>query len=133
MSLPLPTSLETAVRALPNANWNRGFLSYNPAINAVIFELLDPSHPDWDFSYLSLYIGLDYIVNHPQYPWDMNAVWQNTFIKLKTVKDHPEFPWDWTWISSNIDLQEIIDNPNEPWDWNAVSQQPKYQYDTIQA
>ncbi len=75
-------------------------------------------------------LWFQFILNHPDKPWNWFRLSMNPSINLKIVQDNPDKPWDWSGLSSNLSInwKFVQDNPDEskhrfgkPWDWNALS------------
>ncbi len=57
-------------------------------------------------------IWFQYILDHPDKPWEYDMLSQNPNITWEIVKNNPYKPWDYNWLSLNPNIQwEIRDNP----------------------
>jgi len=114
------TTFSTLFNALPNVTWDRAALSSNNGLTADIFESLDPSHPDWNYNELSRCLPLDYILSHPEKPWNPEAQANNFNVSPQYAADHPETEWPWNVLTA-IHWRQIQDHPEYSWDCHALS------------
>jgi hypothetical protein len=88
------------------------------------------SHPDkpWDWGYLSRNpnITIDMVLSHPDLPWNWESLSSNPNITMDMVLSHPDLPWDWGWLSRNpnITMEMVLSHPNKPWKWFELSMNP---------
>lgn len=104
----------------------------------------------WDWGYISKHRGItmEFINNHPEYPWEWNNIWENPNLDIKFIVRHikdknnnskfykkpPLKRWHWNLISKhkNIKMADIEKYPNIPWVWNGgVSNNPNLTADFV--
>jgi hypothetical protein len=69
---------------------------------------------------------IDFVIAHPEKPWDWYWLSRNPNITMEDVILHPEKPWDWYWLSRNpnITMEDVIAHPEKPWRWDGLSSNP---------
>lgn len=92
----------------PNVTWS--FILSNPQLPWAWLHFkpgfsidIAASHRDsynWNWYSISVYVGLDDVLQHPGLPWDWNSLTTNRNIPLADILRHPELPW-------SLDMLEI--------------------------
>ena len=77
---------------------------------------------------------MDYITQHPEYPWDWHAISQNKNLTMDFVERHPKLPWNWSEISQNenITMDFVERHPDLPWNWYGISQNHNLTMDFVE-
>ena len=62
-----------------------------------------------------------YVLYHPDKPWDYDWLSKNPNITLDIVQNYPNKPWSYLWLSQNPNITwEIVqNNPDKSWDYDG--------------
>ncbi len=65
----------------------------------------------------------DYILTHPEKPWNWFNLSCNPNITIEFIEAHPEKPWNWFGVSYNPNLtfEYIEAHPDYSWNWTNIS------------
>ena len=78
----------------------------------------------WSWGYISNYINIQEVINHPHKPWSKEGLSLHRDISLSvidTVMPNTTDEWNWKYISKYINIREVINNPNRTWDRDGLS------------
>jgi hypothetical protein len=66
---------------------------------------------------------MDFVVKHPEYPWNWDGISLNENLTMDYVERHPEHPWDWYEISQNktLNIDYVEQHSEYPWNWYEIS------------
>jgi len=88
------------------------------------FVLQHPEHP-WNWCMISRNSSLTmkYVEQHPEHPWHWNGISWNSTLTMEFVEQHLEHPWNWSGISCNstLTMEYVEQHPEHPWNWNGIS------------
>lgn len=64
-------------------------------------------------------IPIDFILAHPEYPWDYKEISQHRELTISHILANLEKPWNWYYITihPNITFKDMISNKELPWLW----------------
>jgi hypothetical protein len=110
---------------------NSKCFSYNPKRPKDLIKYIEKFDEWLNFALLSkrkdVRLDIKTISAHLSYPWDWNAISQNSSFALTAefVMEHKDFDWEWSALSSRNDCvftaKFIKDNQDKEWNWAFLS------------
>jgi hypothetical protein len=115
-------SIDFVVRTEHKIKWNKLGLSLNPNLTGENFRLVFSESDLTDEQFwsqktiidnLSERLSLDFVLSHPEIPWNTDLVCFRNDIKKEHIVTYPGFPWVWEAVSSchSIDKNWIVEHP----------------------
>jgi hypothetical protein len=90
-----------------------------------IFDFIQHNLVEVRYFYLSKHeiITWEYVLSHPNVPWDWRGVTQNPSVTWEIIQKYPKCPWDFDCISENPNITwEIVqNNPDYNWDFRVLT------------
>lgn len=152
---------EEILKDIDNPIWNWQDLCKNNNISVeFIIKHFAPKTLNLDWYDLSKRVTQDYMLAHPELPWNQYGLASNNNIDIKLIKwdmtslslltispriservtslqyvlDNQDKPWSWCWLSMNKMIctrDNILANPNLPWNFYTVSHYCDLTYEDV--
>jgi hypothetical protein len=97
------------------------YYSYNVTAELLESDSFDEDDERIDWDIVSSNFDLEYILSHPQFPWDWSYVYTSSRITVDDILNHPTLDWDPNGLSEKCKICYILENPHMIWKWAHIS------------
>jgi hypothetical protein len=115
----------------PDRTWNREWLSMNKEITIDLIDNLElPNAVDdeWCWRFISQYIDIKEVYDHPDRPWDKDGLSRNKGITIdlidNLVMSNVVEEWNWDLLQERCPITDYIRYPDKKWSKEVLSRNP---------